>query len=577
MLKKIFDNLNNLNIEEAFNLIIANENRLAYNSSYWALRAKLCDIIGEIDSAFRYYEKSISIDIHNIFSINQIINLVEKNNLNYDIELYKKLDSTLISSPLNIALNLLTKDLKLENSDNNKAILKDRIFDKFKEILYLKGTTLIGKNEVFSLLDLDRINLNKYKIIVPLSPNYIEEIKQLSQFGANSCSVVILEKNDVHIIDVNKNIMDNLRLGLRDKTIAMHYLNRGDSNVYALHKLMPAELKKKYNVLLFKGYEPYYLENKVLIPLIAKISIAGHSTFLSYPIPELMINIEVGHGTMPIKACGALDKMPGFAFTPWQYKNVDKLCVTSHMDMLLWISFTGIHKDNVLISGTPRTDLLINSNGKSNLEKLLNTKLTNKKVIFNMPTFHKHENSGRVNGNEELDSFIKIPNFDYKAFDDFLGKNNYICVLKVHHAEESIISQKKTLKDFKNIYAISNKDLEDKNLDLYEIVNAGDLLITDYSTIYTDFLFMNKPIVFTNYDLDEYRENRGIALEPYDFWTAGPKVQKQEDLEFEIKESLSNKDYYIKEREYLRPVFFKTIDNKSSHRIWDYIDSKLNI
>ena len=88
---------------------------------------------------------------------------------------------------------------------------------------------------------------------------------------------------------------------------------------------------------------------------------------------------------------------------------------------------------------------------------------------------------------------------------------------------------------------------------------------------------MNKPIVFTNYDLDEYRENRGIALEPYDFWTAGPKVQKQEDLEFEIKESLSNKDYYIKEREYLRPVFFKTIDNKSSHRIWDYIDSKLNI
>ena len=45
MLKKIFDNLNNLNIEEAFNLIIENENRLAYNSSYWALRAKLCDII----------------------------------------------------------------------------------------------------------------------------------------------------------------------------------------------------------------------------------------------------------------------------------------------------------------------------------------------------------------------------------------------------------------------------------------------------------------------------------------------------------------------------------------------------
>lgn len=44
-------------------------------------------------------------------------------------------------------------------------------------------------------------------------------------------------------------------------------------------------------------------------------------------------------------------------------------------------------------------------------------------------------------------------------------------------------------------------------MDLYEILPHTDLLITDYSSVYFDYLLLDKPIVFTPTDLGEYSKN----------------------------------------------------------------------
>ena len=51
---------------------------------------------------------------------------------------------------------------------------------------------------------------------------------------------------------------------------------------------------------------------------------------------------------------------------------------------------------------------------------------------------------------------------------------------------------------------------------------------------------------------------------------------QQDDLEKEIIKSLSNEDYYKDKRKELKSVFFKYNDNKSSHRIWEHINSLNN-
>ncbi|MCX9109975.1 CDP-glycerol glycerophosphotransferase family protein [Providencia rettgeri] len=55
---------------------------------------------------------------------------------------------------------------------------------------------------------------------------------------------------------------------------------------------------------------------------------------------------------------------------------------------------------------------------------------------------------------------------------------------------------------FKNINIIDN------TVDPIELLLATDCLITDYSSIYFDFLFLNKPIIFFQYDSDKYFKNR---------------------------------------------------------------------
>lgn len=575
MIKNIYDTLSKNNLNEAFELISTHEKELCNNPIYWCLRGDLCCLLNEFEIALNCYEKSLTLNILNTIPFSRLLDLQKGFNNLDQAEYYTNTLNSVRKNLHTKLLHYITEDLNLSIDDDTLSIIKKNLTSINKTIYYLKDDFLISNDNCIPIpyyFDKDNDFYKNSTILLPLNLDYVENVNKLINYGIENFTVIFLYNGELYNIELNKQTLEIIKKNDRNKTIVFHILNEGDSNVFGLYNNIPHNLKNKYNKILLKGIEDYNIFNMAFIPLMASISVSGHELFINYPCPKLMYNIEVGHGSMPIKSCGALDKIPNFAFSPNNYKKVDTLCVLSQTDLILWRAFTEIDASKILISGTPRTDTLINSNGKSNLEKLLNTKLKNKKIIFNMPTFHTHENSGRINGDSSLNGFMKMPNFNYKEFDKFLGENNYICILKVHHAEQGLISKKNKLNNFKNIYAISNLDLQKRNLDLYEILNAGDLLITDYSTIYSDFLFMNKPIVFTNYDIDEYRANRGIALEPYDFWTAGPKVQTQIDLQQEIFNSLNNKDYYLEKRKELKSVFFKYDDNNSSKRIWEHID-----
>lgn len=579
MIQNIYNKLSNNQLNEAFELIISSEKELINNSTYWCLRGDLCCLINEFETAINCYEKSLSLDILNTMPIYRLIELYTSFENTELINHYKN-NLDIVQKSLNTkTLQFILEDLNINKTTETLAFINNRIDLNKKNFYYFKDEYFISNEHrihISYFFDTDNTFSKDSNILIPLNKYYIENVNKLLSYGVNEFSVVLLHQRQIYITEIDKKTVDEFKKNNRDNTIVFHQLNEGDSNVFALYNNIPDIYKNKFKRILLKGTEDYTISNMAKIPLLASISVSGHGLFLSYPCPQLIHNIEVGHGSMPIKACGALDKMPNFAFSTNTYKNVGTLCVTSQTDLLLWRSFTEISPNKTLISGNPRTDTLLKSNGRKNLEKILKLKLDNKKVIFNMPTFHTHENSGRVNGDSSLNDFVKIPNFNYKEFDSFLEKNNCICVLKVHHAEQSLISNKNKLHNFKNIYAISNLDLKKYNLDLYEVLNSGDLLITDYSSVYADFLFMNKPIVFTNYDIDEYRNNRGIALEPYDFWTAGPKVKDQNSLQIELLKSLTDETYYLNKRTELKSVFFKYDDANSSHRIWEHIDSISN-
>lgn len=598
----------NNKIEQAFELIIENENTLSNNSEYWNLRGMLCYKIQEYNLAINCYIKSIDIEndfLDSYFNLIYIYIITDQkmkaalysglalkysDDINFENELVSVFEDDLLAHEY---INIIKK-VKSDDSINYKnlsfvkylATMFDDIDEEYinriyknnvdKSWAFLKDDLILTNNKIIKLEDFikSRDNIN-FDMIIKYDINYIKTTRYIASKGIKKCFIMVENNKVWDLIEINSKDMESLKNEDYKKTITLNKFNAADSNVYALIKYMPQKYKEKYKLNIINGRDVLSLENVVKVPLKSRVTVSGFNTFTHYP--KFTYNIDVGHGDVVFKACGLMDKKnKQFAFTPEEYQSIDKICVISNMTMLIKSSFSAIPEDKYDITGNPRTDILLLENGRKNLQKLLGISLENKKIIFNMPTFHVHENTNTASGSRELDDSIKIKNFDYEDFNKFLDENNMICISKVHHGEERTITSKTKGRKLDNMIFISNEDLDKAQLDLYEILNAADMLITDYSSIYGDFLFMDKPTIFVNTDIDIYEKERGIVLQPYDFWAAGPKVNNQVELTKEIINCSNDTSYYKKERNTIRDIFYYYKDGKSSIRVWESIDNVIN-
>ncbi|HHW04715.1 MAG TPA: hypothetical protein GXX32_02230 [Methanothermobacter sp.] len=63
-------------------------------------------------------------------------------------------------------------------------------------------------------------------------------------------------------------------------------------------------------------------------------------------------------------------------------------------------------------------------------------------------------------------------------------------------------------------------------------------------------------------------------LEPFEFWTPGPKVKNFEEFPKELEKSIENPNYYQRERKIIDDPVNKYKDDKSAERIYKLIFEK---
>lgn len=308
---------------------------------------------------------------------------------------------------------------------------------------------------------------------------------------------------------------------------------------------------------LFKKYWTIF-KSKVVI-----------STHGFYRLRKDTVMINLWHG-IPIKSMALMNKSKADSIG---YIQDDFFISTSSFFNTIMNACLGIEVSKYLITGYPRNDYLFNEAGRFHLNTILKRKNIDlepsNRILMYMPTFrdNKSENKG--------ENIFYFDDFDMNMFSKFLDKNQLTLLLKLHPNEESIILERINENKFKNIIIIKSEDLEFHQIDLYKVINAVDLLITDYSSIYFDYLLLDRPIIFTPSDLEEYSKTRGLLLEPYEFWTPGPKCFDQAMLEREILLSLTEPGYYKLERNTLKKIFHKYDDNNATSRVLDLIESSL--
>ena len=113
----------------------------------------------------------------------------------------------------------------------------------------------------------------------------------------------------------------------------------------------------------------------------------------------------------------------------------------------------------------------------------------------------------------------------------------------------------------------------DKTSDIYPLLGKCDLMITDYSSIFVDYLLLDRPVVFFPFDRENYIKNERALQFDYDKVTPGRKCLTHDELEDELKRIIvDGKDDYIEERKRILKHFFDTADGNSCDRILEYVE-----
>ena len=130
-----------------------------------------------------------------------------------------------------------------------------------------------------------------------------------------------------------------------------------------------------------------------------------------------------------------------------------------------------------------------------------------KKILLYMPTWR----------DDDPDYFSKA-NIDFQSLNNQLEKLGYAFFLKLHPLTKFTPVDK-----FSNIFQINN------DVDIYPFLTYTDFLITDYSSIYFDYLLLDKEIIFIPYDLENYTKNRELYFS-FDEITPGKKYYSFADF-----------------------------------------------
>ncbi len=213
--------------------------------------------------------------------------------------------------------------------------------------------------------------------------------------------------------------------------------------------------------------------------------------------------------------------------------------------------------EHTLVVGHPRNDILIGgeirdiytSTETNTISRLNKLKEDGKKLIFYTPTFRDSE-----------DKFFDIVDLD--ELNKFLIERDYVWCNKLH-------IKSKLKKRFEDIQ-LTNIINIDSDVDPATLLPYCDFMVADYSSIYLDYMFFDRPAVAFPFDYEEYLSNSRECYFDYNEYMPEIKVYTMEELLSAIDSIFAN-DVCREKRIQRRSFHFDHIDGCSSKRLCEKI------
>lgn len=192
------------------------------------------------------------------------------------------------------------------------------------------------------------------------------------------------------------------------------------------------------------------------------------------------------------------------------------------------------------------------------------------KIIYWLPTYRQHS-SGSAS-HSDISMPILYTEKEAQQLNECAKNNDTLIVVKVHKAQDLTMINEFNLS---NLIFIKNDFFYDKDFTNYQVLGSVDAMISDYSSVYYDYLLCDKPIGLCFDDFEEYNKREGFTMDPNVILKGGEKLYNIDDLCAFVESVANGEDELSAERNEIKNLVHDHIDNKSAERIVDYIMTKL--
>ena len=267
-----------------------------------------------------------------------------------------------------------------------------------------------------------------------------------------------------------------------------------------------------------------------------------HGALFNYAPPPGKLVVNLWHG-MPIKKIWR--GVPGSELPLSTY-----LLSTSDFFSTVLMQASGFGPDKLLATGLPRNDFLGVAR-PSCVELATRLRGTADRLIFFMPTYRHSARGFMTEDGTETNSVLGLSETDAALLHAWLEKNRCKLIVKPHPMS---INAGKAFEDDVCWAMIDESSLFKHGMGLYELLSQADLLVTDVSSVYVDFLVTQRPQILYFPDMQRYEETRGLLLHPLEDFAPGPVVRTFPELLAQLNVWISGEDPWRARRKQLRDL-----------------------
>ena len=195
-------------------------------------------------------------------------------------------------------------------------------------------------------------------------------------------------------------------------------------------------------------------------------------------------------------------------------------------------------------------------------------------TILVMPTWRQWINNSdsETQGIEDISDFTKTQY--YKCWNEFLNSEELLKLLDVYD-KKLVFYPHRNMQEYADDFAGEGERItiaKFPEYDVHELLKASALLITDYSSVAMDFAYLDKPVIYYQFDYDRFRENH--MSEGYFSYEAdgfGPIAPDANKLLSEVELSLAT-DFALQPMYKARiDDFFDLRDHNNCERTYEAI------